>query len=138
MLNAIIYDTFKKIYLNNTDIKLNDLNYQYFNYNSFKGIILYFNEKKYLINSEEISQECNYVESQRFSQYGFSDEDIKYYSKEYGLDISNAEFFTFNTAQGTKTFIISEGQLYSHHGDKIETTSMQRYFIENVNQSKAR
>jgi oligopeptide transport system substrate-binding protein len=87
---------------------------------------------------EQFGQEYNCVESQKFSQYGFSDEDIQYYSKEYGLDISNAEFFTINTTQGIKTFIISEGQLYSHHGDKIETSSLQRYFIENENQSKAR
>ena len=137
-IDTIIYDTFKKIYSNNQDIKLDDLNYQYFSYNDFKGIILYFNDKKYLLNSEQFGQEYNCVESQKFSQYGFSDEDIQYYSKEYGLDISNAEFFTINTTQGIKTFIISEGQLYSHHGDKIETSSLQRYFIENENQSKAR
>ena len=137
-IDAIIYDAFIKLCSSNPGLNLNELNYQYFNHDDFIGIIIYFENKKYLINAEDFSQNNNFVQAQTFSEFGFSTEEIQEYSKEYGINISNAEFFTIYTHLGTKSFILSEGQLYNHHGYKIETSNFQKYFVEETNQYKGK
>lgn len=133
-IETIIYLTIERIFGNDKNINLDNVKYSVFYDNNFKGILLIVNDKKILIDYKTLGQDFDYVEFQKFSGRGLSQEELDNYSSEYGIDISNAEFAT--TTDRRKMFIIKDGKLYNHYGQELELSQYQNYFVEDESKSR--
>lgn len=137
-IETSIFLVIEKIYNENENVDLNNIKYAVFYDNHFKGIYLIIGNEKYIIDYKTLSQNIDYVKLKSFSEYGFSKDDIEMYSKEYKMDVSNAEFATIVNPISRLTFIENNGKLYNYYGEEIIIEKFNNYLtnIDNKAHSK--
>lgn len=113
---------------NGEKIDYNDITYKIFHDNHFTGIILFLNDKKIVFDYEEMRQNFQYQYFQKFVDFGYSNEEIEALSKEFDIDVSNAEFVTIERIRGRATYIYKDEKLYNNHGDIVETSEIRNLF----------
>ena len=134
-IDTSIFLVIEKIYNENENIDLRNIKYTVFYDNHFKGIYLIIGDEKYIIDYRTLSQDISYAKLKSFSDYGFSKEDIDMYSREYKMDISNAEFATIINPVSRMTFISNNGRLYNYQGEEIIIEKYNNY-LTNVFDNK--
>lgn len=120
----------EKIYSENENIDINNIKYAVFYDSHFKGVYLMIGEEKYIIDYRTLSQDIDYTKFKKFSDCGFSKEDMDIYTREYNIDISNAEFATIINPVSRMTFIVSNGKLYNYHGEEIIIDNFSNYSVD--------
>lgn len=126
-IETSIFLTIEKIYNENKNMDLTNIRYSVFYDNHFKGIYLLIGDDKYIIDYKALSQEIYYAKLKKFSDSNFTKEDIDAYSREYKMDISNAEFCTIIDPTSKATFIVNNGKLYNHYGEEIVIDNYYNY-----------
>jgi len=126
-IETSLFLAIEKICNENENIDLNNIRYVVFYDNHFKGIYLLIGDDKYIIDYRTLSQEINYAKLKRFSECGFSKEDMDMYSREYNMDISDAEFATIINPASRMTFIVKDGKIYNYHGEEIVLEDFKKY-----------
>lgn len=126
-IETSIFLALEKIYNENNNIDLSNIKYAIFYDNHFKGIYLLINNEKYIIDYRTIGQDISYGKLVSFSELGFSKDDIDSYSKEFKMDISNADFTTIINPVSRMTFIVNNGKLYNHYGEEIKIENLKVY-----------
>lgn len=135
-IETSIFLVIEKIYNENENIDLSNVKYAVFYDNHFKGIYLMIGDEKYIIDYRTLSQDISYGKLKSFLDYGFSKEDIDMYSREYKMDISNAEFATIINPVSRMTFISNNGKLYNYQGEEIIIEKYNNY-ITNISDNKS-
>ena len=135
-IETSIFLVIEKIYNENENIDLSNVKYAVFYDNHFKGIYLMIGDEKYIIDYRTLSQDISYGKLKSFLDYGFSKEDIDMYSREYKMDISNAEFATIINPVSRMTFISNNGKLYNYQGKEIIIEKYNNY-ITNISDNKS-
>ena len=114
---TLIYMLYKKIAATNSEIKLEDINYNNFTIDKFKGIIVNICGKEYVLDTEIMEEDISFTDMKSFK------ENIDEYSSSYGFDVSAAEYATlYNPARGYISVIKKDGVWYNHLGQEIELT----------------
>jgi len=126
-IESVLFLTIEKIYTENNTIDLNDVKYAVFYDDNFKGIFLTIGNQKYIIDYKTLGQNINYAKLKQFSNSGFSKDDIEMYSKDYKMDISNAEYASINNPASIVTFILKDEKLYNHNGEEIIIGNFNNY-----------
>ena len=135
-IETSLFLVIEKIYNENEHVNLNNIRYAVFYDNHFKGIYLIIGNEKYIVDYRTLSQDIDYTKLKRFSDSGFSKEDLDMYSKEYKMDISNAEFATITNPASRMTFIVNNDRLYNYRGEEIVLDNFQNYST-NISNNKA-
>ena len=126
-IKTSIYLTLEKIYSENNNIDLDNIQYSVFYDGRFHGIYLVVGDEKYIIDFRTLSQDIDYVKLKNVSECGFSKEDIEQCSKDCHMDISHAKMANIFNPVSMKTFIENDGKLYNHHGEEIVLESLKKY-----------
>ena len=134
-IETSLFLVIEKIYSENKNIDLNNIKYSVFYDNHFKGIYLIIGNEKYIIDYKTLSQDIDYAKMQKFSEYGFSKDEMDMYSKEYKMDIVNASFATIINPVSRMTFIEKNDKLYNYQGKEIIIDELKKYST-NITDSK--
>ena len=134
-IETSLFLVIEKIYSENKNIDLNNIKYSVFYDNHFKGIYLIIGNEKYIIDYKTLSQDIDYAKMQKFSEYGFSKDEMDMYSKEYKMDIVNASFASIINPVSRMTFIEKNGKLYNYQGKEIIIDELKKYST-NITDSK--
>ena len=134
-IETSLFLVIEKIYSENKNIDLNNIKYSVFYDNHFKGIYLIIGNEKYIIDYKTLSQDIDYAKMQKFSEYGFSKDEMDMYSKEYKMDIVNASFASIINPVSRMTFIEKNDKLYNYQGKEIIIDELKKYST-NITDSK--
>ncbi len=138
-IETSIFLVIEKIYSENRNIDLTNIKYSVFYDNHFKGIYLLIGDDKFIIDYRTLGQGIDYAKLKKFSDSGFSKEEMDSYSREYKMDVSNAEFATIMNPVSRVTFIVNDGKLYNHYGEEIAIDNYYNYstsVVDNKTHSK--
>jgi len=113
--DTLIYILYKKLSVVDPTIKLEDINYNNFTIDKFKGIIVNIGGIEYILDTEIMDENLNYTGLQTFK------DNISEYSSAYGFDVKDAEYATlYNPGRGYISVIKKDGIWYNHLGQEIE------------------
>ena len=126
-IETSIFLAIERIYGKDRNIDLTNIRFSVFYDNHFKGIYLLIGDDKFIIDYRTIGQEIDYAKFRKFSDSGFTKEDMDSYSREYKMDVSNAEYATIINPASRETFIVNNGKLYNHSGEEITIDNYYNY-----------
>ncbi len=136
-VDMAIYIALENIYEQDNNIDLNNVKYSVFYDNHYKGILLQVGNDRYVVDCISVGQIIDYAKFENFKEYGFSEEEIKKYSEEFNMDVSNASFAT--TVLGARTtFLLKDNKLFNIYGNEIELDGFKDYKTKIENDSMTR
>ncbi len=121
-VEAAVYALFKKILLENPNIKLKNIKYQTFRDSSCDYAVVDDGTNKYFINTALMGPNMQISKFQKMS------DDIIAEFKSCNIDFSNSEFATLHEPLGAKSVIIKDGRYFDNWGKMLDMSSSRGLF----------